>query len=242
MPTSAPSDACEFRFRLKNTHRIEQLKVNEKFVRPAKEAPGEYIASLPATASTKPIPLIKYLAAAKWRPVPLFVDVSVIEDAVDAGSGELQAVVQANAQLKTPLHAVSLTVAPPPSIKVDGTRAVLPEGSRYDASAGVVAWDVCKQLQRETPITCSAVVSTQPDAEGGDALERLRGALMGVSFDVKFDCEGVTISGIELEVHAAVATMPSPIAKILRRFAAGEYKVLVAPASASPPPTNSPPP
>ena len=52
LPVSVPSPPTEFRFRLKNTHRIEQLKVNEKFVKPVSS--GEYLATLPATSSTAP--------------------------------------------------------------------------------------------------------------------------------------------------------------------------------------------
>ena len=40
---------------------------------------------------------------------------------------------------------------------------------------------------------------------------------------VQFACEGVTISGIELEVQTGTAG--KPIAKLTRRFQAGDYKV-----------------
>ena len=40
---------------------------------------------------------------------------------------------------------------------------------------------------------------------------------------VKFSCEGVTISGIELEVQTSGAG--KPVAKLTRRFQAGDYKV-----------------
>jgi len=38
---------------------------------------------------------------------------------------------------------------------------------------------------------------------------------------VQFGCEGVTITGIELEVAG------QPISKLIRRFDSGEYKVSV---------------
>ena len=40
---------------------------------------------------------------------------------------------------------------------------------------------------------------------------------------VQFGCEGVTISGIELEVQMGASGQP--VAKLSRRFVAGDYKV-----------------
>ena len=60
LPTSVPCQASEFRFRLKNTHRIEQLKVNEKLVTPS--ANGEYTVKLQPMSVSKPVQLVKYVA------------------------------------------------------------------------------------------------------------------------------------------------------------------------------------
>jgi len=55
LPLSANSDASEFRFRLKNAHRIEQVKVNDKYV---KASEGTYTVQLPAISGAKALPLM----------------------------------------------------------------------------------------------------------------------------------------------------------------------------------------
>ena len=60
------------------------------------------------------------------------------------------------------------------------------------------------------------------------AADGLVPALAGVPFNVSFGCDGVTISGIELEVQlvgGASGDRAPPIAKLMRRFNAGEYRV-----------------
>ena len=230
VPVSVPSAPSEFRFRLRNTHRIEQLKVNEKFVRVLPG--GEYLASLPAAASSKPIPLIKYMAAAKWRPVPLFVDLAVLfeGEAVESGEADggarLQAVVQTNPQLKSTLQNVTVSVTLPDAglcIGGEGRAPPRPDGSAYDADARKLQWRVSKELVREMPITCSAALC----GEGGAELpSELVAAFASTPFQVHFGCDGVTISGIELEVQPAGGTSGTlPVGKLMRRFSAGEYRV-----------------
>ena len=55
----------------------------------------------------------------------------------------------------------------------------------------------------------------------GDA--ELAATLGSQTLSVGFGCEGVTISGLEIEVQLGQAG--SPIAQLQRRFAAGDYKV-----------------
>ena len=228
IPVSVPSPASEFRFRLKNTHRIEQLKVNEKFVKAA--SGGEYIANLPAMSSSKPVPLIKYVAAAKWRPVPLFMDVSVeTSDAAEADGDEgprLRAVVQTNPALKSTLVNVVVSANLPEAFRMREA-PIWPDGSSFEAETRKLQWRVCKELIRDKPVTCSAPIT--PEAAAAlRAADGLVPALAGVPFSVSFGCDGVTISGIELEVQlvgGASGDRAPPIAKLMRRFNAGEYRV-----------------
>ena len=251
LPVRVPAPACEFRFRLKNTHRIEQLKVNEKLVTPSPN--GEYHVKLHATSSAKPVPLVKYVAATRWRPVPVFVDVSVLppppgSDAArpDAEQrGILQAVVQTSPQLKSSLQNVALSTRLPPGVSVGPEEALLPVGSCWHADAGELQWKLGPELVRDVPITCTASVVGEAGDEGlgvgtgAGTPAALQGALSTVPFQLQFGCEGVTISGIELEVQLGVgasdgtpgsspasARSAAPIGRLKRRFGAGEYKVL----------------
>jgi hypothetical protein len=52
----------------------------------------------------------------------------------------------------------------------------------------------------------------------------LRGVWNAAPVKMEFQSEGVTISGIEVEIQASITDTP-PIAKLLRRFAAGDYQV-----------------
>ena len=205
----------------------------------------------------KPVPLIKYVAAAKWRPVPLFVDL-----AVEGGSGSiggeggengngggegggpagLRAVVQTNSQLKSTLQNVLVTVTPPDGYGIihsengdENQNALLkPEGSTWDEASRKLLWRVSKELVRETPVTCTAglLISDASSSNGNgkdgssSSEAELAAAFQSVPFHVQFGCEGVTISGIELEVQlSGGGSGAPPIAKLMRRFTAGEYRV-----------------
>ena len=265
VPVSVPCPPSEFRFRLRNTHRIEQLKVNEKFVKAASGGGGggsggnggggEYVASLPAMTQAKPVPLIKYVAAAKWRPVPLFVDLAVEGGSSGGGGGEggengnggeggpagLRAVVQTNSQLKSALQNVLVTVTPPDGYRIihsengdeNQNARLKPEGSTWDAASRKLLWRVSKELVRETPVTCTAGLISDASSSNGNGKDgsssseaELASAFQSVPFHVQFGCEGVTISGIELEVQlSGGGSGAPPIAKLMRRFTAGEYRV-----------------
>ena len=216
VPVSVPSPASEFRFRLKNTHRVEQLKLNEKFVKAT--ATGEYTVNLPAMASAKPVPLIKYAAASRWRPVPLYVSGDVVRIATDPDGGEagtLELVAETNPQLKASLMNVALSISPPPGVHVEGG-SLVPAGS-WEEAARKLRWTIPHELTRDVPSICSAAVS-------GGALLATLGAQ---PVNVMFGCEGVTISGIEVDVQMAATpgAATHPIAKLLRRFSAGDYQV-----------------
>ena len=190
VPVSVPCPPSEFRFRLRNTHRIEQLKVNEKFVQGGlrwwwwREVEAMVVVGSmwqpPAMTQAKPVPLIKYVAAAKWRPVPLFVDLAVEGGSSSGGEGGengnggegggpagLRAVVQTNSQLKSTLQNVLVTVTPPDGYRIihsengdENQNALLkPEGSTWDAASRKLLWRVSKELVRETPVTCTAASS-----------------------------------------------------------------------------------
>ena len=201
------------------------------------------------------VPLVKYVATAKWRPVPVFVDLSVIEDSPQGGGGgggggggTLQAVVQTSPHLKSALQNVSVSVAAlPAAVSLAAGASLAPEGSSWDAESRALKWRVSKELVREVPVTCTApLVGVADGAEGGGTdgeamgVSELGSALSSVPFSVHFGCEGVTISGIELEVQlgtdAAASTDGSggvgvaAIGKLMRRFTAGEYQVVPGPA------------
>ena len=196
--------------------------------------PPRFSRASPAPRS-KPVPLIKYVAAAKWRPVPLFVDVTVdldgSPDVTDGAGGEpaaprMRAVVQTNPQLKSTLQNVTVSMTPPSTLAIDSARwAPQPDGSSYDPETRTLKWRVCKELVRDHPMTCLAPIS----GAGLDDSASAESLLVGTPFHVQFGCDGVTISGIELEVqlvagHSVEGAVP-PIAKLIRRFTAGEYRV-----------------
>jgi hypothetical protein len=209
--------AAAFRFRLKNTHRIEQLKVNEKFVR---ASGGEYAVSLPQMAAAKPVPLIKYVATSKWRPVPAFVDAALSHGlpASPTASTTLSICVEANPQLKAPLRDVALRLAAPPGLEVDaGT--ISPGGGSYSGEPErALAWSLPHLGSGER----SAPHSAQLSAAGGAALGTDPTAAE-LPVQLQFGCDGVTISGLEIETQLGPAGQP--VDRLLRRFSAGDYKV-----------------
>ncbi|EOD24073.1 hypothetical protein EMIHUDRAFT_207159 [Emiliania huxleyi CCMP1516] len=156
-----------------------------------------YTVSLPPTRDPKPLPLMKYVASGRWRPVPVYVDAEAAEA---AGGVRVRAAVETNPQLKTPLQDVAVALR----VQDEGARccdkAVEPAGG-WDEAGSSVKWRI-DELAREKPASCSALVA------GGGAPAReacSRGAMQ-----VQFGCEGVTITGIELEVQ--VGTTGSPVA------------------------------
>ena len=140
----------------------------------------------------------RYVAAAKWRPVSLFVDLSIATDnssdgGDDAGGPRLHAIVQTNPQLKSTLQNVSVSVTPPPGVDVDTSRRPpRPEGSSYLAESRCLKWKVCKELVRDTPVTCVAALSA-PALEGmsGGAEQLASTLLAGTPFNVQFGCDGM---------------------------------------------------
>jgi len=205
VPVRGGTRAADFRFRLRNTNRVEQLKLNDRFVKAT--APGEYLVSLPALSDAQPVPLLKYITTARWRPIPLFVNATVAPAAGPAAS--LSAVVEANPQLKMPLQHVSIFARPGEHAEACD---VAPPGTWEE---GKLQWTLPRVLSsKDVPVPCSAQLTGS---------EELAAALGAQPLHVHFGCEGVTISGLELEVQ--VGARGSPIARLLRRFAAGDYKV-----------------
>ena len=66
-----------------------------------------YTVSLPPTRDPKPLPLMKYVASGRWRPVPVYVDAEAAEA---AGGVRVRAAVETNPQLKTPLQDVAVAL------------------------------------------------------------------------------------------------------------------------------------
>jgi len=124
----------------------------------------------------------------------------------------LRAVVATNPQLKSTLTNVVLTTTPPDGIGIDvALHTPHPEGSSYDAAARKLTWRVSEELVRDTPVPCTATLCADGGAEALPPEEALPAAFQGVPFHVQFGCEGVTISGIELEVQlVGGAATPSP--------------------------------
>nr|ALD47963.1 TSET complex subunit TCUP [Emiliania huxleyi] len=168
-----------------------------------------YTVSLPPTRDPKPLPLMKYVASGRWRPVPVYVDAEAAEA---AGGVRVRAAVETNPQLKTPLQDVAVALR----VQDEGARccdkAVEPAGG-WDEAGSSVKWRI-DELAREKPASCSALVA------GGGA--PAREACSRGTMQVQFGCEGVTITGIELEVQ--VGTTGSPVSRLLRRFTSGKYE------------------
>jgi len=168
------------------------------------------------------------------------------------GNGHLRASVETNTMLKASLQNVSISVATPSGVTV-AHDSVTPSGT-WDAAAKRLQWRVSSELTRDRPVVCEAFVRL-PAGDSEVAGGGLRTALASAPMAVQFSCEGVTISGIELEVQAAAVGSGSgsssptqPIAKLMRRFSAGDYQVVSTVASsddsasavASPPSTAPP--
>ena len=100
--------------------------------------------------------------------------------------------------------------------------SVEPEGSSYDEASRKIKWTVATELRRNQPVTCRVGSAMAP--ETALSAGALRGVWNAVPVKMEFQSEGVTISGIEVEVQASSTDTP-PIAKLLRRFAAGDYQV-----------------
>lgn len=210
LPLEMRSHPTEFRFRLKNTHRIEQLKLNDKFVKAV--AQGEYVVSLPPqlqpSEQTPAFPLIKYIATSRWRPVPVFVDASV--ERCSATEATLHAAIETNPQLKMPLQNVVVTVTPGPAAKAC---VVSPPGA-WESEHHRVQWTLPQLQSKEKPVLCSAKLSGDEDIASVASQQPVH---------VQFGCDGVTISGIELEVE--MGSSGQPVARLSRRFVSGDYKV-----------------
>ena len=127
-----------------------------------------------------------------------------------ATEGTLSAAIETNPQLKTPLKDVSVTLP-----MGDAVQTCQPDQSgSWDAAGHKLLWRLPQPLSRDKPATCSACV-------GGE--EGFSTAATEKACQVSFGCDGVTISGIELEVQMGSAAQP--VAKLNRRFVAGEYTV-----------------
>ena len=89
----------------------------------------------------------------------------------------------------------------------------------WDAATHELKWSV-PQLRalNSTPLLLTASL------RGDEALAQ---AAAAQPVFVQFGCDGVTISGVELEIH--VGSTRSPISKLVRNFRAGDYKVRNAP-------------
>ena len=85
----------------------------------------------------------------------------------------------------------------------------------WDAATHELKWRV-PQLRalNSSPMLLTASLS-------GD--ETLAQAAATQPVCVQFGCDGVTISGVELDIH--VGSTSSPISKLVRNFRAGDYKV-----------------
>lgn len=88
---------------------------------------------------------------------------------------------------------------------------------QWDASKRCATWHLPNLLTpRGSPFRCSAVLGNTHDAP-------VVAAAATSPLDVSFSCEGVTISGIELEVQLGPTS--GSIDKLLRKFASGKYLV-----------------
>ena len=133
---------------------------------------------------------------------------------------DAQVCAEPSPQLKASLQSVSVSLTLPegadvrsPSISPDGT---------YDASSRRLRLDLPGELTRDQPGRCVAALRPADEA--------LRSSLAALPCSVTFTCEGVTISGIEIEVQQATAPAGSqppsqPVAKLIRKFTAGDYQV-----------------
>jgi len=148
--------------------------------------------------------------------VPLFVDVTI--DHTSPGETKLCASVETNQQLKMPLENIKIT-----AFLVPGVECCQPSPTgTWDAAQRQMIWRIPQLLSREKPVVCEA--QFLGDSTGGSAKEDdVWCAVRQQPIQVKFSCEGVTISGIELEVQTSGAG--KPVAKLTRRFQAGDYKV-----------------
>ena len=142
-------------------------------------------------------------------------------EAAEAGSSTLELAVETNSQLKAALRSVSMTMVAPPALAIDET-AIEPEGSSYDAASRKIKWTVAPELRRNQPVTCRVGSAAAP--ETALSAGALRGVWNAAPVKMEFQSEGVTISGIEVEIQASITDTP-PIAKLLRRFAAGDDQV-----------------
>ena len=142
-------------------------------------------------------------------------------EAAEAGSSTLELAVETNSQLKAALRSVSMTMVAPPALAIDET-SIEPEGSSYDAASRKIKWTVAPELRRNQPVTCRVGSAAAP--ETALSAGALRGVWNAAPVKMEFQSEGVTISGIEVEIQASITDTP-PIAKLLRRFAAGDYQV-----------------
>ncbi|KAL3919396.1 MAG: hypothetical protein SGPRY_005647 [Prymnesium sp.] len=142
----------------------------------------------------------EYIATARWRPVPVFVNASL---ELHSGGAKLVAAAEANPQLKMPLQNVHLSLPCTASCAPD---------ARGTWDGRTLGWRLPQLLSSDKVVACTSAVM-------GEELETLRDQPV----IIKFECEGVTISGIELEVQ--MGGSGHPVAKLNRRFVAGDYKV-----------------
>ena len=120
------------------------------------------------------------------------------------------------AQLKTPLADVSISLAPPEGAAAD-EGSISPAGE-WDAHTRLLSWPLPQLGSGDHAVRCAAELSGVGGGEGEGG-----GGPCKWPVHVKFFCEGVTISGIELEVQ--LGAEGQPVAQLHRRFSSGDYKV-----------------
>lgn len=113
---------------------------------------------------------------------------------------------------------VFLRILPSPTYPFSPNRAApkLLRAGEWDPAARLAKWRFPELLTFSgEPALCCATL--RDVAEGGAA------AVSRAPLRMSFSCEGVAISGIELEVQLGSGT--SSISRLLRRFVSGEYLV-----------------
>ena len=83
----------------------------------------------------------------------------------------------------------------------------------WDDADRQLQWRMPQLLSRDKPVVCTARLS------GGEG--DLSNTFADQPLYVRFGCEGVTISGIELDLQREV----QPTMRLLRRFVSGKYKI-----------------
>lgn len=92
----------------------------------------------------------------------------------------------------------------------------LPRAGEWDAAERLARWRLSELLTlRGTPALCCATLR--------DVTQGAADAVSRAPLQLSFSCEGVAISGIELEVQLGSGS--SSISRLLRRFVSGEYFV-----------------